>query len=81
MSDGNPFFERMSAESDAIIDQIRPLLALCVAALQGIVVAELTAIWLAGHQPELREQLMVMQDTAVRELITLWHDRMWAGGS
>jgi hypothetical protein len=38
-----------AAESDAIVEQIKPLLAGKGAAVQGSVLADLTAIWIAGH--------------------------------
>lgn len=68
--------DQLTEQSNEIVDQIRPLLAGKLPQLQGIVVAELTAIWLAGHAPELRDDLIRMQDAAVRELVTLWHERL-----
>jgi hypothetical protein len=75
------FIAALSAQSDEIVDKIRPMLAGLSPPLQGIIVAELTAIWIAGHQPEVREGIIRMQDEAVRELVTIWHQRMWPAGS
>jgi len=69
----------MEAAIDAIVEQIRPLLAGKPAPLQGYVCAELTAIWLAGHHPDFRENLLRSQEIAVRELVAFWHERLRRG--
>jgi hypothetical protein len=59
--------KEMSATTDQIIDEIRPLLAGRSPMTQGAIVAELCAIWLGGHRPEIRNELLdVFIDTAVK---------------
>jgi hypothetical protein len=73
----NPLTEQLTRQSDEIVERIRPMLAGKAPPLQGIIVAELTALFIAGHHPDLREQLIKVQDATVRELVALWHDRLW----
>ncbi len=64
-------------EIDSIVDAIRPILAGHPPDLQGAALADLLAIWLAGHiipgQPAktkaLRKRLLTMHVAIVRELI------------
>lgn len=71
MSDAHP------AMVDPIVDQIRPLLAGQPAELVGAVLADLLAIWLAGHiipddpaeTNALREALLDFHIRLVRRLI------------
>lgn len=72
-------FEEATRVSDELIEKIRPLLAGHPPALQGIVVVELLAIWLAGHDPVYRDTLLMLQLKTLPELISMWHDRMRAG--
>ena len=52
-----------------IVEQIKPLLAGREPSVQGAVLAELLALWLAGHLPsELREVLLSAHIEAVRGL-------------
>lgn len=51
--------------------------------VQGMVLADLTAMWLAGHSvpgdplrtDEMREQLIAMQITAIRSLCAMYVER------
>lgn len=52
-----------------IVERIRPLLAGHHPAIQGAALADLLAIWLAGHPAAFREDLLTMHITKVRELI------------
>lgn len=70
------FIEQASAESDAIVDRIKPLLAGRHPALQGIVVSELLAIWLAGHPAEVQNDLIEAHLTATRDLVAIWRPRL-----
>ena len=56
-------------EVEAIVEAIRPMLAGKTPEVQGAVLADLLAIFLAGHHPELREQLLTMHIEGVRKLI------------
>ena len=59
-------------ESEAIVARIRPMLAGIGPALQGSVIADLTAMWLAGHAPELREQVAKLNAGLVADLVALY---------
>jgi hypothetical protein len=65
---------RSSAEPSArtaldIVERIRPLLAGYHPAEQGGALADLLAMWLAGHPHELREALLSHHVERVRELV------------
>jgi hypothetical protein len=64
--------EKTSAEVleavSAIIDQIKPHLSGQHPEIQGAVLADLMATWLAGHPPFIRESLLMMHMNMVREL-------------
>lgn len=66
-------------ESDALIEQIMPLLAGRHPALQGIVVLELLAMWLAGHHPMLRDRMLKLQLDALPTLVEHWHEHLRGG--
>jgi hypothetical protein len=67
------------SEVVAIIVQIRPLLAGRAPEVQGTVLADLLAIWLAGHHVagdedatrKMRAELLSMHCTMVRELTSI----------
>jgi len=74
--------EQLMSDADAnailaIADKIKPLLAGNSPEVQGAVLAELTAIWLAGHrvpgdpraQQSLRAELLAMHIEAVTDLV------------
>jgi hypothetical protein len=71
--------ERFAQESDEIVARIRPLLAGRLPFVQGLVVAELQAIWLAGHPADLEESLITEHLKAVRELTALYRTRHGPG--
>lgn len=48
---------------------IRPILAGRSPEVQGAILCELLSMYLAGHSPMLREEILTMHFTAVRELI------------
>jgi len=62
--------------ADALLDSIGPILANASVELQGAVLADLTAIWLAGHRvvggraegDRFREELIELHGRYVREL-------------
>lgn len=57
------------AEHAEIVERIRPLLAGKHPALQSSVLADLAAIWLAGHDKALRLDLLDAHVALIRELI------------
>lgn len=59
------------AESQAIAEAIKPLLAGHHPVIQGAALADLLAIWLAGHPPEFRQTLLDAHIEAVRDLIPI----------
>jgi hypothetical protein len=59
------------ATVESVREKIRPILAGLAAEVQGAVLADLLAIWLAGHNPELREDMLVMHLGMVRKLLTV----------
>jgi len=52
-----------------IVDEIKPILAGNPPEVQGAVIADLLAIWLVGHPPQIREEALAFHIDAVRELI------------
>ena len=67
------------AYCDAIVDRIKPILAGESPGVQGAVVADLAAIWIAGHRDEsraegdaMREELLEMHCRHVRELLAMY---------
>ena len=71
---------RFSSEADALVDRIAPILAGSDAELQGAVLADLTAIWIAGHRTPgdradgdcMREELIELHSKHVRELVCMY---------
>lgn len=52
-----------------MIEQISPILAGHSPSVQGAVLADLQAMWAAGHPPQVRERLLEFHLEAVRKLI------------
>ena len=73
---------RFSEAADAIVERIAPILANRNVELQGAVVADLAAIWLAGHRTtegraegnKMREELLALLAEHVRELVEMYLD-------
>lgn len=68
-------------QADALVDPIVRLLAGKPPELQGAVLADLTAIWVAGHRvgpggraegDRVREELLELQTKHVRELVAMY---------
>lgn len=64
----------------SIFDKIRPILGGHPAEIQGAVLADLLATWLAGHPPFLRENLLLMHFDMVRSLTVANENIMFGGG-
>jgi hypothetical protein len=58
-----------NALADEIRDVIRPMLAGRDPGVQGGALADLLALWLAGHPPFVREAMIEMHIEMVRDLI------------
>ncbi len=55
-------------ESERLVDKIGPILAGKFPGLQSCVLAELLAMWLLGHDADVREELLQHHLKLVREL-------------
>jgi hypothetical protein len=62
-----------------LVDRIRPLLAGNHPGVQGAVLADLLAIWLAGHPAELREDLLALTIAKALELVPINVEAMARG--
>jgi hypothetical protein len=73
--------------ADALLDRISPILANASDEMQGAVLADLTAIWIAGHRvpgdraegdraegDRFREELIELHAKHVRELVAMYLD-------
>jgi len=62
-----------------LVDRIRPILAGNHPAVQGAVLADLLALWLAGHPAEFREALMALHIDKALQLVPINVDAMTRG--
>lgn len=53
------------------VESMKPLLAGKAPIIQGAVLGDLLATWLAGHPPMMREQLIELHIDAVRALVPI----------
>lgn len=60
-------------QASLLFDQLRPILAGHSPGIQGAVLAQATAAWLAGHPFEIRERLLAMHSEAVLRFIPHMH--------
>lgn len=65
--------KEMTPMSDAVIAEIMPFLASLSPMTQGAIIAELAAIWLGGHPPKMRDELLKINVQTTVLLIDL-HD-------
>jgi hypothetical protein len=71
---------RFGAAADDLLDRLAPILEGQPAELQGAVIADMTALWLAGHRVQgdraegdrVREKLLQLHATHVRELVEMY---------
>lgn len=67
----------LAEASDALVEEIKPYLAGKGSALQGLVLAELVAIWIAGHiapgdpqaTREMQGEMLLIHEQTVADLI------------
>ena len=64
------------ATRDVIVERIRPLLADHNPIVQGLVLSELVAVFLAGHPPELRPPLLRMLVKTIEDLTPIYADEL-----
>lgn len=66
--------EELNKQSDEIVEAIRPLLSGKHPGVQGVVIADLLAIWIAGHIPSAEKQLLANHMNAVAKLVPLYRE-------
>jgi hypothetical protein len=59
----------MLRDAEKLSMQIRPMLAGHHPSVQGAVLADLLAVWIVGHYPEARDEILQLHIDTVRELI------------
>jgi hypothetical protein len=60
--------------------RIRPLLAGHEPQIQGIVLADLVSLFIAGHHPALREEMLALHVDTVRQLIPASEKEIFTDG-
>jgi hypothetical protein len=63
--------EELTARSDTLVEKVKPLFAGIHPAVQGLALANLLAIWLAGYDAEIAEKLLAEHVDGVRALVSL----------
>jgi hypothetical protein len=66
--------EELQKQTEVLVELIKPVLGGKPPAVQGVVLADLMAMWLAGHVPSAEEELIAAHLTAVRKLVPLYRD-------
>jgi hypothetical protein len=66
------------AENEWLVAAIKPLLADRAPGVQGAVLAELVAMFLAGYHPDVRDEMLSLHMTAVRDLVPLYETELFA---
>lgn len=56
-------------EAEAIVASIKPMLAGRSAPVQGAVLADLLSLWIAGHHPKLRKEILAAHVATVINLV------------
>jgi hypothetical protein len=69
---------RNSKRASAIVEMIKPMLADQRPDIQSAVLADLLAIWLAGHAPQVREEVLAIHLKLMRPMIAV-NERMIFG--
>jgi len=64
----DPTYAEIRKEADAAIELIRPLIARRDPMVQGLIVAELSAIWLAGNDDLIRDTVFDLHIKTMRDL-------------
>jgi hypothetical protein len=62
-------FRQMADRIESVSDDIKPLLSGLGPEIQGAVLANLTALWIAGFHPELRDRMYEQQIDVTRKLV------------
>jgi hypothetical protein len=61
--------DEMSEQAAALVVQIRKLLAGQPPQVQGVVIADLSSMWIAGWNPKIRDDIMERHFDLVRDLM------------
>jgi hypothetical protein len=74
--------DRKLAMARGVIEEIKPLLRGWGPEVQGAVLAELAALWIAGHRPDFRQQVFDVWTATVQSLVPiaereLFGDKGW----
>ena len=64
-------------QATAIVQTIKPHLAGLDPALQGAILCELLALWIAGHSPVIREDMLAMHVRAVDEMVPICEEELF----
>ena len=70
----------LAYEALDLASEIKPLLAGRNPGVQSAALIELLAIWLAGHPPAIRAQMLRDHIKAVRAMVPIAESEMFAGG-
>lgn len=73
---GREHMDGLVDQADAAGAVIRPLLAGLGPVVQSMVLAELTALWIAGHDPAVRDDVTAAHRKMVDDLVPLAHARI-----
>ncbi|MCP1761920.1 hypothetical protein [Bradyrhizobium japonicum] len=73
-------FQAALRESDALVEQIRPILAGQSPEVTGTTIAQLVAIFVAGHAPELRPSGLKMLLDCAEGLVPVMVEEMIEAG-
>lgn len=73
-------FEKPSTtkEVETLVDEIRPLLAGNDPSLQGAALGDLVAIYIAGHHPAIREEVLTAFIALVRGMVPIVEAEIFA---
>jgi hypothetical protein len=78
LSERDPAISATAREASRLSALIQPLLHGRGPELQGAVLADLLAMFIAGHHPGLREEILQMHLGAVRELVPVCERQIFA---
>jgi hypothetical protein len=67
-------------EQIELVDKIKPFLTGHDPSIQGAALAELLALWLAGHHPDLRHEMLDLHIDTVRELVPVAEAEIFGNG-
>lgn len=61
--------DKQVIEAEGIVERIKPMLAGRSGPVQGAVLADLLSLWIAGHHPRLRDEILAEHIATVRRLV------------